>query len=73
MIPKRTALNLLRISYKVDKLGHILHNDHLSVNWIEDRINNHGVCYLYFNSRVIDQAVIVQPYLDSLLLTVGKI
>jgi hypothetical protein len=59
--------------YKVDKECFIFFDDYLPVGWIKDMIQNKNVKYMYSNSRKIDTAAAVQPYLDSLILQRGTI
>jgi 4-amino-4-deoxy-L-arabinose transferase-like glycosyltransferase len=58
--------------YALDKFGPVFHSDGLQPEVLDDLIRNHGVRYLYSNSRSTDENPAFAPYLDSLLLEAGN-
>jgi len=59
-------------AYQVNKQGYIYNND-LSAPVMKDLIENHGIAYLYSDSRKFEEQEAVKSMLDSLLLDTGSI
>ncbi|THH39959.1 glycosyltransferase family 39 protein [Neolewinella litorea] len=60
-------------TWLIRKRGYVFHSNGLQPEWIDDLHENHGVNYLYSNSRKFDQDSAVQTRFDSLLLKAGDI
>lgn len=59
--------------YLIDKQGYVFQHDYLPTEWIHDMVVNHGVRYLYSDSRAVDERIDVQPYISNVILEKGNI
>jgi hypothetical protein len=59
--------------YKLDKEGYVFKEDYLPVEWVDDMVQNHGVKYMYSDSRKVDESPEMQSRIDTVLMQKGSI
>ena len=59
--------------YKLDKEGYVFKDDYLPVEWVDDLVQNHGVKYMYSDSRKVDESEEMSKRIDSIIMQVGNL
>jgi hypothetical protein len=59
--------------YKLDKEGYVFNNDYLPVEWVDDLVQNHGVKYIYSDSRKVDDSDEMRKRIEKVIMQVGNL
>ena len=61
------------IPYLLNKNGFVFRNDYLPIEWIKDMSQNHGVKYMYSDSRPVENQKGFKEIVDTTLLSLGSV